>query len=358
MKKILISLLTIGIIATAGYGVTQALFSDEEVSGVNTFSTGTIDIKVNGQNPWNQTAGYTLSEMKPSYTGYIDFMIKNVGTNPANVWKTLESFAYDDPNDTVSEPECEAEGGGATWDNANPTPCPGRNAENDIDSVINYDMKVELYKPGGTEPVWWETIYLDSDEVKMDTLKDKEMYLGMIPVGWKMKVTQSYHMVSEAGNKYQSDSIDFVINLRAEQLTNTINLENKDNVAFGGYSHTMLGDGTYATLTYKVMDDEFAYDLDVYGTLPDGTYTLIKYDDPLDGSDSWPAPNSLALANVVVSGGTGSVSGSIDLDQNMINAKVWLVKANYTLGSLTGNLTWSPGTTLFETGLIDYYDSN
>src|SRR3989344_3514693 len=113
MKRIIVSLMTIAVVGTVVFAATKAYFTDTETSTGNTFSTGTIDIAVNGQNPWEEENTYTLSDMKPSQTEYINFTINNVGTNPVNVWKKIE---ITDQNDgTVSEPEC-IEGGG-TWEN-------------------------------------------------------------------------------------------------------------------------------------------------------------------------------------------------------------------------------------------------
>ena len=49
MKKILLSVLTIALVAVVAAGATQALFSDTEESTGNTFTAGTLDLKVNGQ---------------------------------------------------------------------------------------------------------------------------------------------------------------------------------------------------------------------------------------------------------------------------------------------------------------------
>lgn len=344
MKKILLSLSTISAVAILAVVGTTAYFSDTETSTGNTFTAGTIDIAVDGQNPWARTAPYEMKDMKPSQTDYIDFTIKNVGTNPANVYKTLEAYALSDG--LQSEPECVAEQG--SW---NGTACTGQLAkDNAIDQWINYDMRVELYD-GQNQKIWWETIYMDKDNVKLDTLEGKKMYLGMIPAGGSMKVMQSYHLVNETGNKYQGDALGFNIKLDAEQLgASALRLENKEEVN-GDLSHTLLADNKYADLTYKVKDREFAYTLDVNG-MNDGAYTLISYKEP------WPGATSLALANVTVSGGTAHVTGSINLNQDLINAKVWLVPGTYTPGQLTGNLPWNPTNTLFETGLMDYYDSD
>lgn len=363
MKRILLSVITITLVSAVAFGATRAYFNDEEKKEGNTFSTGTIDIAVNDQNPWEATNPYVMADMKPSQTDYIDFTVHNVGTNPVNLFKTLNGFAPNDPANTVSEPECLAEGGG--WVD---TICSNRVAVSNIDTQINYDMKVELYNgdpKGSGILVWWETIYTDTDNVKLSTLKDTPMYLGMIPVGWYLKVKQSYHMVDTGTNnqnQYQSDGLTFNVVLDAEQLgVKALRLENKEEVQFGGYSHTMLGDGKYADLTYKVRDREFSYTLGVHGMGAGQAYTLIQYPDPLDGSDAWSnRANSLALINITVDGsGDGSKSGSINLGKDLKNAKIWLIPGTFTPGSAVGSLfPWNPTNTLFETGLMDYYDAD
>ncbi|MFC1710508.1 TasA family protein [Patescibacteria group bacterium] len=346
MKKILLSVMTIGIVAVVGVFATQALFSDTETEGPYTFGTGTIDIAVDGQNPWGEIIGqHELLDMKPSYTGYFEFEIQNVGSNPANIWKTL--FEFETKEVESSEPELAVD--------------PLLNIHN-IDDWINYDMRVELYKPGVQEPVWWETIYMDKDNVKIGELENVKMYLGMIPADWSMKVIQSYHMVDGAGNMYQGDGMSFGINIYAEQLTNTVRLENKFE-SNSSLSHT-LWDDTYADLTYKVMDDKFRYDLYVYGMTLDGAYTLVAWEDNEDATPySWTwgqFSGTTVLADVTVSGGTAYVTGEVDLEEDLTNSKVWLVPGDLGDAGDTGiGLPWTDAVhTLFETGLIDFYDSS
>jgi len=361
MNKILKSLFTIAIVAAVAVGATQALFSDTEESIGNTFTTGTIDIAVDGENPWVSSYEWKLADMKPSYTGYLDFEVVNVGTNPLNLWKTLKNFAYlqDGPGIVISEPECFAEGG--DWVNKQ---CTGMNHQAilDIDSQINYDLRVELYEPAGNEPVWWETIYMDSDGFKMSTLMNNQMYLGMIPVGWRMKVIQSYHMVTGAGNAYQGDGMTFDIELYAEQLTNTVRLVNK-HLADTDVSHHVWSD--YADFSYKVMDSELNWKLTTSG-VTDGDYTLLVWDDS-DGVSGdtipynwhWNAERSEAvvLARLTDSGDMLH-SGTYDPGSDINNAKIWLVPGHFgTVGGSAGNFPWDSTGTFFETGLIDFYDS-
>src|SRR4030042_4483321 len=90
MKKIVISLSVITAVAAIVIGATTAYFSDTETSAGNTFSAGTIDIAIDAQNPW--TKNYSIGDLKPGETGYINFDITNEGTNPVNVSKNLSNF--------------------------------------------------------------------------------------------------------------------------------------------------------------------------------------------------------------------------------------------------------------------------
>ena len=351
-KKILFSFVTIGVVLASVGGATRAIFSDTETSTGNTFSAGTIDISVDGDNPWDRQMPYSLADMKPCYTDYVDFTIYNEGSNPANIWKTLENFVRD--QGVMSEPECEAEGG--TWVDYGDH-CINETAVDDVDTQIRYDMQVKLYKVDptdtGAEPVWWETIYVDSDNVRLSTLLNEKMYLGMIPVGWWMVVEQSYHMDADAGNEYQGDSLAFDIKLYAEQLTNTVRLENKEYVTYGGGSHTLLGDGEYADLTYKVMDRTFAYKLQTVG-LPADDYTLFVWEDAGD----WPWSNcgNAVVVDTITTTGDGTYPGDVELGSSFTNAKLWLVRGDI---DVSGLCAW-PGqdNIWFETGLADYYDAD
>ena len=90
---------------------------------------------------------------------------------------------------------------------------------------------------------------MDEDGKKIGDLEGVQMYLGMIPVDWTMKVSQSYHMVSETDNDYQGDGMTFDITLYAEQLTNSVRLVNK-YLSNTDVSHHVWN-GAYADFSYK-----------------------------------------------------------------------------------------------------------
>jgi len=66
MRKVLASVLVISVVATVGYLGTKAYFSDVEESKGNVLSAGTIDISVDGQNPWTNKYDGELKDMKPT----------------------------------------------------------------------------------------------------------------------------------------------------------------------------------------------------------------------------------------------------------------------------------------------------
>lgn len=343
MKRIAISLSIISAVAAIAIGGTIAYFSDTETSQGNTFTAGTIDIAVNDQNPWEEEAPYVLSDMKPSQVDYTNFTINNVGTNPVNVWKKVDGIVTEEVS--INEPER------AYYDANNLT-----DGKNDIDTAIQYDLSVVLKDPTGA-PQWNQTLYNLNKTISQIT--GQGTFLGMIPVGWSMDVTESYHMIGETENWAQSDKMTFNITLTGEQLKGTAILENKDQVA----PWRVLGEDAYTgTLTYGVKDSKFNYSF--VGTVPlvSTDYSLIVYSEPFSTptGSGWPRP--VIILGSVLSDGSGSVSipsTSLELNTNLINAKIWLVQSSNLSGD-TMNV-WNSSTetnTLFDTGLIDYYDSD
>lgn len=359
-KKILLSFVTIGVVLASVGGATRALFSDTETSTGNTFSTGTIDISVDGNNPWEDSEQYALTDMKPSYTDYINLTIKNVGKNPANIWKDLGNIVTSEG--TQSEPECDYYG--VDWDADGEKCVEGDGTEfegkNDIQYYINYDLRVEVYDESD-DMVWWQTIYLDEDEVTVADVAgmDKGVYLGMLPVGYTMEVSQSYHMRGDTDNWAQGDEMTFDMELYAEQLTNTITLENKKEV--DGDLAWLDHDDVFGTLTHTVRGPEFDYSFEGYGLDSNTEYCLIYYSDPWTGDEG----TEIACGSTASGETDLSLSGSPNLGMNIPTigddnypggGKIWLVLADdYEGGKMVG---WDPDSYLFETGLIQYEDTD
>jgi len=354
MKRILASLLTIAIVAVVGFAVTHALFSDTETSKGNTFSTGVIDITVEPGTKWSE--GWDIKDMKPSETGYITFNIQNPGNNPVNVWKTIKNITTSD--EPVNEPECIAQGG--TWSSS---ACTGNVPKSNLYDWMYYDLSVRVPIPENSEGGWWQTIYKDSDKVTVGSISGKRIFLGMVPAGKTMEVTQSYRLVPETGNWAQADTMTFDIEIYAEQLTGSLTLENKS----GAPDWQILGNDTMkGTLTYNLTSPTFDYTFSATGLKGTTSYSLIYYADPWPGNN----PGALIGTGTSLGDGTLTMSGSTELgmdlpkwccDQNHPEgAKIWLVpSSDYNGGSaFTGPMTsWSPADYLFETALITYDDT-
>lgn len=80
MKKILLSVVSIAIIGAVAFAGTRAYFSDTKTNTGNTFSAGSIDLKVNGDDVFMP---YTVTNLKPGENrGTETYTIKNTGTLP------------------------------------------------------------------------------------------------------------------------------------------------------------------------------------------------------------------------------------------------------------------------------------
>lgn len=410
MKKILISLSIIAAVGAVVVGATTAFLSDTETSTGNTFSQGTIDISVDDQNPW--TGSWENYLDKPSQTNYMNFVIENVGENPANVWKRLTNVVNDGGIPTYPEgtPICSSEPeyteGGGEFDNGIPTGV-GYVERDNLSAFIIYDMYVcrvgtaevleqvcsfiddgygNIKKPDLASGQW-TTIIDEIAQVRVDNISDTWIKLveDLLPEE-KLVVSQSYHLMTwdDSGqpiitNWAQGDTMTFDVELDARQtdapapgttqqdgeVVATINLVERDPISWE------IIPGTSGTLTYDVSGPSFDYDLNVNGLSNDTPYCLIYYADPWPGDG--PAHGAGALLGKHTSDGAGTINvitqstvfaSPFDIpmadDNNYpAGAKVWLVPctdySTVTVGTNPANLTaWNPTTYLFDDGLVNY----
>lgn len=105
MLRIVKSLLTIVAVAAIAVGATGAVFSDEALVADNTFSAGTLDLKVNGQDSLTQS--YMITNLHPgSWDAAGQVMIKNEGTLKGHAW--LEVVNVRNYENGVNGPEIAA----------------------------------------------------------------------------------------------------------------------------------------------------------------------------------------------------------------------------------------------------------
>lgn len=189
--------MTIGIAAAFLGAGTFAYFSDTETSTGNTFTAGTVDIAVDGDNPWTDTITSQLADVKPCEVRWATVTITNPGGNDVDVWKIIKNVVCD--QGTSTEPENDEEYTSEALCN--------------IDTVIKYDLEVEI----NTVP----TVIIDeSDNEYIDPdIADYYIYLGVLPAGGTMVVKQSYHMDSTVTNWAQGDTMTFDIQFLAQQTS-------------------------------------------------------------------------------------------------------------------------------------------
>jgi len=111
MKKILMSLVMITMVAAVASGATIAQFSDTETSNGNTFTAGTLDLNVDGGN--TNVVKYTVSNMRVGSQNIGTWRLKNVGS--VNGFLDLHNIAVTSQENGCLDPETEA--GDTTCDN-------------------------------------------------------------------------------------------------------------------------------------------------------------------------------------------------------------------------------------------------
>jgi predicted ribosomally synthesized peptide with SipW-like signal peptide len=100
-KKILLSIIIIGVIGVLiGTGV-FAYFSDTETSTGNTFTAGTLNLKVGSADPTTETI--TVSDTYGGDGGSYDWLLKNDGSIAGSLDVTFSSIV--DAENGVNEPE-------------------------------------------------------------------------------------------------------------------------------------------------------------------------------------------------------------------------------------------------------------
>lgn len=122
MKKILYSIMMLGVLAVAAGSATMAYFSDTETSTGNQFTAGTIDLEIGFQSWYDQATGFVagtnwgvqdltasqiffdFDDVKPGDAGY-GYATIRVSSNPSWVCSNVTLTAAHDPsvNDAESD---------------------------------------------------------------------------------------------------------------------------------------------------------------------------------------------------------------------------------------------------------------
>ncbi len=130
MKRLLFSLIVLSITSVLAIGATSAYFSDTEVSSANTFTAGTLDLKIDGGD--TAVTKFTIANVRPGSQPKGTFKFMNSGTLPGTL--TLSKVTITDTENTLTEPEQEA--GDTTSD------------KGELSSVVNLRIFYDINKDG------------------------------------------------------------------------------------------------------------------------------------------------------------------------------------------------------------------
>ncbi len=183
MKKIIgltmAGLVIIGIVLSG----TWAFFSDPESSSGNQIVSGSLDLQVDGQNPWTATK-VNVSNMKPGDSGVATMTVANSGTLAGTL--TVDITGLSDAPGTTPEPE--------------PTPDNGELSAN-LDIVIWVDTDHDGIKDAGETQLYSGKLNAEVGPYSAGTL----------PGGGTTYVSLSYAIGGGVGNVIQGDICDFSI---------------------------------------------------------------------------------------------------------------------------------------------------
>jgi spore coat-associated protein N len=191
-KKILVSVFFIGLLALGvGWG-TYALFSDTETSSDNTFTAGTLDLKVDGQDDTSLPIYFDFGNVQPSDSGSKVIALSNTGT--------LDGTAKIHIKDVTNT------------EGTNPEPETDITEPGDLGAAllitIQYDANGDSNYDAG------ETIVTDAS---IDSLNSVTNVLGLLGAGASRNLKLSWNVDGAAGNDIMGDVVTFNIEFILEQ---------------------------------------------------------------------------------------------------------------------------------------------
>ena len=189
-KKILASIFVIGILALAmGWG-TYSLFSDTETSSGNTFTAGTLDLKVDGKDDPTVSVYFTESNIKPGDSGSKTIALSNSGTIGGTAKVHIKNVA--------------------NTEEANPEPETDTTEPGDLGKYlvlkIWYDVEGDGFEADDL---------IVTDEV--NDLNSVKTNLGALGAGLTRDVKIDWELPSGVGNDILGDKVTFDIEFILEQ---------------------------------------------------------------------------------------------------------------------------------------------
>jgi predicted ribosomally synthesized peptide with SipW-like signal peptide len=315
MKKILLSVATIAVVGALAAGATTAWFSDTETSTGNTFTAGTLDLAVNGQN--TGIIPVVVGNIAPGWSKDITYTVKNAGSI-SGVLSLVSG--------TVVNTE-------------------GLNPESETNTA-------ELGELGANITV---TATIDGGAIQdlgvLDNLQSANTVITSLNAGVEKTIVLHLTLPTTVGNDVQGDNVvaDFTLSLDqtqgyVDETTSILTLENKYDAS--GDWQIITTDGINGTLSYNGTGSNLTFNFTGKVNTPSIGYTLL-YVGP---TGNYPYSGELVLGTATA--GTDSsitISGTVTPASSITGGKVWLVP------STTYPTGWSHVNNLYEgTSLLNF----
>lgn len=196
-------------------GATYAIFSDTETSTGNTFTAGTLDLKVDNQDDSN-IVHVTLSNMKPGDTANYQWVLSNAGSLTGKPWIEITNVVNNDNN--CNDPEI------AAPDTTCGNPGLGDGELGDyLMMKLNAPGSVGYMYPHGPSPSCDAsgskcTLNYWSSRGHLDEVIDGQVWDTIAPSSNLAPMVLEFEVPSATGNIIQSDSVSFDIVFHLEQV--------------------------------------------------------------------------------------------------------------------------------------------
>jgi len=212
-RKILLSAFIISLVGGGGYAASQALFTDTETGTDSSFTVGTLDMDIDGNNG-DPTAFDNFAVTNIGADGTVSggktWTINNTGSLPGNLTFALASLA--NAENGCNEPEALSD---VTCANPGPT-------EGELGEAMTVTVLLDDDGATGPNPA---TTVVTSDLATANQgvyAADWNTNAGTveIPAGGSVDVTMNWETdPSSYGNEIQSDSLGFDVSFVLEQVT-------------------------------------------------------------------------------------------------------------------------------------------
>ncbi len=197
--KIFMSLLVLFVAVSMVIGGTFAYFSDSETSLGNTFTAGTLDLKINDGD--DNVVAFNVTNMRPGNQPATSYKLDNVGS--INGYLNITAVAVTNLENGITEPEDEA---GDTTE-----------AVGELGDVVHIDLYFDNDASG-----WWSTGDVRIYEGYVSDMPSMFIVNKVLAAGATQRIVARLDWWSTSDdNLAQGDSmtIDFTFNLSQNALT-------------------------------------------------------------------------------------------------------------------------------------------